>query len=171
MIFFSFVVDPDDDEITLFFDAVRNFEIKGRKPAHMLAELFPVQIDRGGVIARSKMKKQPFIWRLYVVEIPLVPDAAFVKQKRLALSVPVPGHMKLARSSEIIFNKFRLGLRFVVLKECSVILQRLATVVEGPNVVWIHDHLPLTIQAGGLPRVNIRDQRRNLRCDASGEEH
>ena len=93
LIFFSFVVDPDDDEISLFFDTVRNFEIKGRKPARVLAELFPVQIDRGGVIARSKMKKQPFIWRFYIVEIPLVPDAAFIKQQRLALRVPVPWHM------------------------------------------------------------------------------
>src|ERR1700731_3982280 len=78
--------------------------------------------------------------------------------------------MELARSIEIIFNQLRFGLRLVVLVKRVVIFQRLSTVVQPPNIIGINNCLPLAIQTGGLTRVDIGDQRRNLLRTSRREE-
>src|SRR6266852_3814478 len=78
--------------------------------------------------------------------------------------------MELAGSIEIILDELRFGLRLVVLVKRMAIFQWLSTVVQRSNIVWIDNRLPLAIQAGRLTRIDIRDQRRNLRRTPAGEE-
>src|SRR5260370_24616069 len=104
------------------------------------------------------------------MERPLVPDPPLIKEERFALRVPVTGHKELAGSIEIIFDQLRFGLRLVVLVKRMVIFQRLSTVVQRSNIIRINYRLPLAIQASGLTRIDIRDQRRNLCCTSRGEE-
>jgi hypothetical protein len=50
-----------------------------------------------------------------------------------------------------------------------VIFQWLSTVVECPDIIRIDNRLPLAIQAGRLTRIDIRNERRNLRRNSTGE--
>jgi hypothetical protein len=61
-------------------------------------------------------------------------------------------------------------LRLVVLIKRISILQWLSPVVQRSNIVRIDNRLPLAIQANGPTRIDIRDQRGNLRRASAGEE-
>jgi len=51
-----------------------------------------------------------------------------------------------------------------------VIFQRLSAVVQGSNIIGIDNRLPLAVQTGCLTRIDICNQRRNLRRASTGEE-
>src|SRR5262249_26423965 len=109
------IIDPDYDEIVSWPHAFGDFEVKRSETALVTTERLAIQVHVSLIVCRSKAKKQSVLVWFLIVEGLLVPDSPFVKQKRLALRVPITGHVKLAGMIKIVFDQFRLRFRFVIL--------------------------------------------------------
>lgn len=116
------------------------------------------------------MYEQSVLRPLRIIESELVPDAPFIKQKRVALCVPVAGNTKQTGSVKVIFHQLRSGLRFVILEEGIFVLQRLGPIVQISDVIGVNDHGPSTVQAGGVARADICNQWSNLCSHCIGKK-
>ncbi len=141
---------------------IGDFKIKGREATFMLTNLLPVEIDVCLVIRSSKVDEEASVGSSFVIKRFLVPDRAFVEEQLLWLSIPIARDLQRAWLVEVVFDQITFRLRFSVL-EVTVVTWLITVVVEA-RLIWIDNHLPLSIKANCFPAICVCDQTNLLRC-------
>ena len=90
-----------------------------------------------------------------ILKIALIPEQAFVIEKRIALRVPIAGDFQRGRFGEIVFDQ-RVSLR-VSVHEVAVTARLIVKSVEARSV-RVDDSVPVAVQADAGAMIHVDEQ-------------
>ena len=125
----------------------------------MAGNRLPVHAHNGFIVCRSEVQELPFSLFGGGLELLAVPYGPFVIVELFPLGVPVGGDLQRGCGIEVVLNEFGLVVRKALVgKEGVFVRHYVVPVVVVAGFILVHEGLPVSVQAQGLPALYVLDR-------------